>query len=130
MNFKLLTLVAALAITGCSTTAVTNSDEQVRNQKLATSFVSERVKIETNCRWYKPFKDDCEIVSIEAVGTAPANGNTVMNRKTALIHAGNNARANVVFFCQPTQSNVVTWVTSTCVAHACCHVLGSHDTHG
>ncbi len=83
MNFKLLTLVAALAITGCSTTAVTNSDEQVRNQKLATSFVSERVKIETNCRWYKPFKDDCEIVSIEAVGTAPSNGNTVMNRKTA-----------------------------------------------
>ena len=98
MNFKLLTLVAALAITGCSTTAVTNSDEQVRNQKLATSFVSERVKIETNCRWYKPFKDDCEIVSIEAVGTAPANGNTVMNRKTALIHAGNNARANVAHF--------------------------------
>ena len=69
MKFKLLALVTALAITGCSTTAVTNSNEQIRNQKLSTSFVDEGIRIETDCKWYKPWKEDCEIVSIEAVAT-------------------------------------------------------------
>lgn len=106
-----LCAVAAAAITGCSTTAVTNSNEQIRNQKLATSFVGEGIRIETNCAWYKPFKDDCEIVSIEAVATAPTFGNTVPNRKNALTVAELNASANVSHFIK--QNITSSRVTST-----------------
>ena len=98
MKFKLLALVAALAITGCSTTAVTNSNEQIRNQKLSTSFVGEGIRIETNCAWYKPWKEDCEIVSIEAVATQPTGGNTGHNRGTGFVVAELKARANVSHF--------------------------------
>lgn len=103
--------LAVLAITGCSTTAVTNSNEQIRNQKLATSFVGEGIRIETDCRWYKPFKDDCEIVSIEAIATAPTFGNTVPNRKNALTVAELNAGANVSHFIK--QNITSSRVTST-----------------
>ena len=61
MNKLFALTVIAVAITGCST-AVTNSNEQIRNQKLSTSFVGEGIRIETNCAWYKPWKNDCEIV--------------------------------------------------------------------
>jgi hypothetical protein len=104
-----LTLVAA-AISGCST-AVTNSNEQIRNQKLSTSFVGEGIRIETNCAWYKPWKSDCEIVSIEAVGTAPTFGNTVPNRKNALTVAEMQAGANVSHFIK--QNITSSRVTST-----------------
>jgi len=104
-----LTLIAA-AVTGCST-AVTNSNEQIRNQKLSTSFVGEGIKIETNCAWYKPWKNDCEIVSIEAVATAPTFGNTVPNRKNALTVAEMYAGANVSHFIK--QNITSSRVTST-----------------
>jgi len=104
-----LTLIAA-AISGCST-AVTNSNEQIRNQKLSTSFVGEGIRIETNCAWYKPWKNDCEIVSIEAVGTAPTFGNTVPNRKNALTVAEMQAGANVSHFIK--QNITSSRVTST-----------------
>ena len=104
-----LTLVAA-AISGCST-AVTNNNEQIRNQKLSTSFVGEGIRIETNCAWYKPWKSDCEIVSIEAVGTAPTFGNTVPNRKNALTVAEMQAGANVSHFIK--QNITSSRVTST-----------------
>ena len=45
-------------------------------------------------------KSNCEIVSIEAVGTASTNGNTESNRRTALIRAGDRARASVRHFIQ------------------------------
>ena len=104
-----LTLIAA-AVTGCST-AVTNSNEQIRNQKLSTSFVGEGIRIETNCAWYKPWKNDCEIVSIEAVATAPTFGNTVPNRKNALTVAEMYAGANVSHFIK--QNITSSRVTST-----------------
>ena len=104
-----LTLIAA-AVTGCST-AVTNSNEQIRNQKLSTNFVGEGIKIETNCAWYKPWKNDCEIVSIEAVATAPTFGNTVPNRKNALTVAEMYAGANVSHFIK--QNITSSRVTST-----------------
>jgi len=104
-----LTLIAA-AVTGCST-AVTNSNEQIRNQKLSTNFVGEGIRIETNCAWYKPWKNDCEIVSIEAVGTAPTFGNTVPNRKNALTVAEMQAGANVSHFIK--QNITSSRVTST-----------------
>jgi hypothetical protein len=106
-----LAIASVLAITGCSTTAVTNSNEQVRNQRLATSFVGEGIRIETTCAWYKPFKTDCDIVSIEAVATAPTNGNTNYNRKNALTVAEMNAGANVSHFIK--QNITSSRVTST-----------------
>jgi len=102
--------VIAVAISGCST-AVTNSNEQIRNQKLSTSFVGEGIRIETNCAWYKPWKSDCEIVSIEAIATAPTFGNTVPNRKNALTVAEMYAGANVSHFIK--QNITSSRVTST-----------------
>lgn len=111
MNKLLALTVIATAITGCST-AVTNSNEQIRNQKLSTSFVGEGIKIETNCTWYKPWKENCEIVSIEAKATAPTFGNTVPNRKNALTVAEMHAGANVSNFIKQniTSSRVTTTI--------------------
>ena len=115
MKFKLLALVTALAITGCSTTAVTNSNEQIRNQKLSTSFVGEGIRIETDCKWYKPWKNDCEIVSIEAVATAPTNGNTNYNKSNAFKVARLHAEGNVAEFIETkiTSSRVTTTIAKT-----------------
>ena len=110
MNKLFALTVVAVAISGCST-AVTNTNEQIRNQKLSTSFVGEGIRIETNCAWYKPWKNDCEIVSIEAVGTAPTFGNTVPNRKNALTVAEMQAGANVSHFIK--QNITSSRVTST-----------------
>jgi hypothetical protein len=110
MNKLFALTVIAVAISGCST-AVTNTNEQIRNQKLSTSFVGEGIRIETNCAWYKPWKNDCEIVSIEAVGTAPTFGNTVPNRKNALTVAEMQAGANVSHFIK--QNITSSRVTST-----------------
>ena len=110
MNKHFALTVVAVAISGCST-AVTNTNEQIRNQKLSTSFVGEGIRIETNCAWYKPWKNDCEIVSIEAVGTAPTFGNTVPNRKNALTVAEMQAGANVSHFIK--QNITSSRVTST-----------------
>jgi hypothetical protein len=110
MNKLFALTVIAVAISGCST-AVTNSNEQIRNQKLSTSFVGEGIRIETNCAWYKPWKSDCEIVSIEAIATAPTFGNTVPNRKNALTVAEMYAGANVSHFIK--QNITSSRVTST-----------------
>lgn len=110
MNKLFALTVIAVAISGCST-AVTNSNEQIRNQKLSTNFVGEGIRIETNCAWYKPWKNDCEIVSIEAIATAPTFGNTVPNRKNALTVAEMYAGANVAHFIK--QNITSSRVTST-----------------
>jgi hypothetical protein len=78
---------------------------------LSTNFVGEGIRIETNCAWYKPWKNDCEIVSIEAVATAPTFGNTVPNRKNALTVAEMYAGANVSHFIK--QNITSSRVTST-----------------
>jgi hypothetical protein len=99
MNFKLLALAAvAVLVTGCGTTKL--SDEPIRNQKLSTTFVNESIKLETDCKWYTLNKSECNIVSIESVGVATTNGNTESNRRTALIRAGDRARAAVRHFIQ------------------------------
>lgn len=96
-----LTLVA-IAVTGCGSTAKRGEGEfeQIRNQKLSTSFKQDTIRIETDCSWFKLDKSNCEIVSIESVGTAAANGNSDSNRRTALIRAGDRARAQVRHFIQ------------------------------
>ena len=99
MKFKLLALAAvAVLVTGCGTTKL--SEEPIRNQKLSTTFVNESIKLETDCKWYSLNKSECNIVSIESVGVASTNGNTESNRRTALIRAGDRARAAVRHFIQ------------------------------
>lgn len=93
----LITCAALLFITGCSTVK-TNDNEPIRNQKLSTSFVNEGINVETDCKWYNFMKSDCDIVSIESVGTAPTNGNTINNRQAALTRAELRARANIRHF--------------------------------
>ena len=101
MKFKTIALVTVLALAGCSTTKRGEGEiESIRSQKLSTSFAREGIKIETDCSWYTINKSDCDIVSIEAVGTAVSNGNTESNRRTALIRAGDRARASVRHFIQ------------------------------
>ena len=101
MKFKVLLLVSAIALVGCSTVKRGEGEfEQIRNQKLSTSFKQDTIRIETDCAWYTLNKSNCEITSIEAVGTASTNGNTESNRRTALIRAGDRARASVRHFIQ------------------------------
>ena len=97
MKLAVIALSVA-ALVGCSSNPLSNSNEPIRNQKLSTSFVAEGIKIETDCSWYTINKNDCSIVSIESVGTAASNGNTESNRRTALIRAGDRARAQVRHF--------------------------------
>jgi hypothetical protein len=111
MKLKLAAIAIAIVLTGCASTK-TEGEGPVKNQKLATSFVGEKIKIETNCTWYKPWKtDQCEILSIESTATATSFGNTANNRKTALIVAEMRANANVSEFISKDIST--TKVTST-----------------
>jgi len=98
VKMSLVAVAVGLTMAGCSTTKNSNPDEQIRFQKLSTSFVSEKIKIETDCAWYKVTKTDCDIVAIEAVGTAPTFGSTVNNRKNALTIAEMRAGAHVSEF--------------------------------
>ena len=100
MKTKVLVLAIATALSACSsmkTSNGTNSSDPIANQKLSTSFVSEKIKIETKCDWFG-FGKDCKIVAIESIGTAPSFGNTVNNRKNALTVAEMRANANVSEF--------------------------------
>lgn len=91
--------IATVMLVGCGSIK-TNDNEPIRNQKLSTSFVAEGIKIESDCAWYTIDKSNCNIVSIESVGTAPTNGNTINNRQTAFTRADLRARANIRHFLQ------------------------------
>lgn len=73
-------VISVIALTSilvaCSSTKTVNPDDPIRNQTLNTSFTDEGVKIVTNCKWYNPWKDDCDIVAIEATATTWTNGAT------------------------------------------------------
>jgi hypothetical protein len=101
-----------ISLVGCSTTKRGEGEfDQIRTQKLSTTFKQDTIRIETDCAWFTFDKSKCDITSIEAVGTASANGNTESNRRTALIRAGDRARANVRHFIQEDVSS--TRVTNT-----------------
>ena len=101
MNFKMLTVLAAISLVGCSGIKRGEGEfELIRNQKLSTSFKQDTIRIETDCSWYTLNKSNCEITSIEAVATASTNGNSENDRRTALIRAGDRARASVRNFIQ------------------------------
>ena len=100
MKLKLSVIALALSISACSSMKTgegTNSNTPIANQKLSTSFVNEKIKIETKCNWFG-IGSDCKLVAIESVGTAPTFGNTVNNRKNALTIAEMKANANVSEF--------------------------------
>lgn len=100
MKLKLSVLVIALSLTACSSMKTgngTNTATPIANQKLSTSFVGEKVKIETKCSWFS-FGSNCEVVAIEATGTAPSFGNTTSNMRNALTRAEMKAQAQVARF--------------------------------
>ena len=96
---KTLTVLAITAIlAGCSTTKSVNPDEPIRNQKLSTSFVSEGIKIETDCAWYKFGKSECDVTAIESTAVAWTNGATAVQVGEARKVARMEASANVAHF--------------------------------
>lgn len=100
MKLKLSALVIALSLTACSsmkTSNGTNTATPIANQKLSTSFVGEKIKLETKCSWFS-FGSNCEVVAIEATGTAPSFGNTTSNMRNALTRAEMKAQAQVARF--------------------------------
>lgn len=94
MKRTLTVLAITSVLAACSSVKSTNP---IAEQKLATNFVSEQIKIESKCDYFG-FGSECQIVAIEATGTAPSYGNTVNNRRTALIRAEMNAKAQVSEF--------------------------------
>jgi len=98
MKYTLTALAVVTALVGCSSKPVTNGDDPIRNQKLSTSFVSEGVKIETSCAWYKPWKSECDVIAIESIGIVATNGNSANNLRTGLLRAEMQAKANVSHF--------------------------------
>jgi hypothetical protein len=101
MKSLITAMLIALALVGCSSTkTVTNNDEPIRQQKLSSNFGTKDgvIKVKTDCVWYKPWKSECQVVSIESTSTQPTNGSTAQNIKAATIHASNNAKANIAHF--------------------------------
>lgn len=96
MKLKLATLAVAIILAGCASTK--EGDGPVKSQKLSTSFAGEKIKIETNCSWYKPWQSECDIIAIESTATATSFGNTANNRKTALTVAEMRANSQVAEF--------------------------------
>jgi hypothetical protein len=98
-------------LAGCSTTKSVNPDEPIRNQKLSTSFVSEGIKIETDCAWYKFGKSECDVTAIESTAVAWTNGATAVQVGEARKVARMEASANVAHFLnEKITSNRVTTV--------------------
>lgn len=114
---KLTTLVLVASLAACSSTktAQTNSDEPIRNQQLSTTFTEDNVKVITDCKWYKPWQDECNIVAIEATATTWTNGNStpVVNEARKVARA--EAFANVSHFIKNQITS--TRVTQTIAKH-------------
>jgi len=96
MKHLALSLVAVAILAGCSSSG--KQTGPISEQKLATSFVGENIKIETSCSWFSFSKTNCEIVSLEVVGTDSSFGGTATNRKSALTRAELRAKAQVARF--------------------------------
>jgi hypothetical protein len=100
MKLKLSAVAIVVLLSACSSTKSVdgaNSNGPIANQKLSTSFVSEKIKIESKCSWFG-MGSDCKIVAIESTGTAPTFGATTSNRKNALTIAEMRANGNVSEF--------------------------------
>jgi hypothetical protein len=101
MKRTLIGLAVILTLAGCSSFKKGEGEfDQIRNQKLSTSFKQDTIKIETDCSWYNVVRSDCDVIAIESTATASTNGNTEANRRTALIRATDRAKASVRHFIQ------------------------------
>jgi hypothetical protein len=109
-TLKTLAIVAAIStLTACGSLGKFNSngDEQIRQQKLQTSF-NDGLKVETNCSWFKG-DEACEFVSFEATATVPALGGTGANADTAKIRAELKAKQKIVHYLdEKIDSNILT----------------------
>jgi hypothetical protein len=97
MKLKLSAVAIVVLLSACSSTKSvdgTNGSGPITSQKLSTSFVSEKIKVETKCEWFG-LGSNCKIIAIESTGTAPTFGNTTSNRKNALTIAEMRANSNV-----------------------------------
>jgi hypothetical protein len=100
MKLKLSAVAIVVLLSACSSTKTVdgaNSSGPIASQKLSTSFISEKVKIESKCDWFG-MGSNCNVVAIESTGTAPTFGATTSNRKNALTIAEMRANANVSEF--------------------------------
>lgn len=100
MKLKLSAVAIVVLLSACSSMKAvdgSNGSGPIASQKLSTSFVSEKIKIETKCSWFGA-GSDCKIVAIESTGTSPTFGNTTSNRKNALTIAEMRANGNVSEF--------------------------------
>jgi hypothetical protein len=100
MKLKLSAVAIVVLLSACSSTKQlegTNSSGPITSQKLSTSFVSEKVKIESKCDWFG-MSSNCNVIAIESTGTAPTFGATVSNRKNAMTIAEMRANASISEF--------------------------------
>jgi hypothetical protein len=100
MKLKLSLVAIVVLLSACSSTKTVdgaNSLGPIASQKLSTSFVSEKVKIESKCDWFG-MGSKCNVIAIESIGTAPTFGATTSNRKNALTIAEMRANANISEF--------------------------------
>jgi hypothetical protein len=95
MKRNLAILVSALVLTACG--SMKPGAGNIVDQKLSTSFVNDKIKIESKCSWFG-MGSECNVVAIESVGTAVSFGNTPNNRRVALKRAEMQANANVSEF--------------------------------
>jgi len=98
---KLASAVLVLMFTSACSSMKTgngaNTATPIANQKLSTSFVGEKIKLETKCSWFG-LSSDCQVIAIEATGTAPSFGNTTSNIRNAFTRAEMKAQAQVARF--------------------------------
>jgi hypothetical protein len=97
MKLKLAAIAITIALIGCASTK-SEGEGAVKTQKLSTSFVGEKIKIETSCTWHMFRPNECDVVAIESTATATSFGNTANNRKTALTVAEMRANSHVAEF--------------------------------
>jgi hypothetical protein len=102
MKIKKIIFLGACALVSASCSFLPsshneNSSRGIREQKLSTNFVSERIRVETKCAFFG-LSDDCEIVAIESTATAASYGGTTNNRKQALTRAEMRANSNIAEF--------------------------------
>lgn len=104
---KTILVLACFAIVGCSSTknmVESPSITAIGNQKLATTFKRQGIKIEWDCSWYNritnPSCSNASIKSIEVTAYATSNGNSENNRETAFKVAEIHAKAKLRHFIQ------------------------------
>lgn len=125
---KSLAIAIAVVLSGCGSTSKV---KPVNEEKLSTSFQQENIKVTTNCHWWTWDKKQCDIVSVESIGTAASNGGTAVNRNNALLRACDNARANVRhWFHEEVLSNRITKTVAESVEKSSStDVQGSNGTN-